>query len=947
MAKGKSTWKYNKLLTARRNYFLTGGQANTRFDFTSNAYHGYRGDSNATADFVKSANANGAKIDTNNLPGSLGGGKIGSSGFLGLDWSNPFKGADGATAKNALVNAAGSAIGGIGGGLLSGGMTSTAGNVLSGLSGIASAIPGPWGAAISAGLGLVSGLTNRMFGSKMNTENIAKVEANINNLNNFQSNASDFDTLSHNWANADVGMTFDDSFIGEDGWFSNKAKNKAADLRNQMEAGNAWVQNTLINNAENISTAQMQNLLSNYAAFGGPLLYSKGGSIHIKPENKGKFTETKRRTGKTTEELTHSSNPLTRKRAIFAQNAKKWHHAFGGELNTQGGDFTNGLLYIDNGGSHESNPYEGVQLGVDPEGTPNLVEEGETVFNDYVFSKRLKVPKAIRDKYKMRSTKEMTFAEMSKEMAKESEERPNDPISMRGLEALMADLANTQEGLKAMQKSNQFANGGKVNKFGDGGGWTPSKINTYGYIKDGYYGLGDAPFWIKDGQYTDEYKAFINDENRYNVDAFRQHLKDQFNFYDTADETAKKSNRYKAIKYFIDANKDWYDNRGSIDSWAIDGNLMKQARAYALSKPGFMHPETVAAAALSGKDNAAPKTAAVNRYFTYGTTDPLDYFEGRDEKGQTWLDLHPGYSFVDRNGTVRDPVDVDGVSTTYTDYYLKKNDPEVTTAPEEEEWKQGKYADWLRYAPAVGLGIAALTDQLGLTNKPDYTNADAILEATRGAGTYQPVRFKPVGNYLTYRPFDRDFYINKMNAEAGATRRSLLNTSSGNRATAMAGILAADNNYLNQIGGLARQAEEYNLAQRAQVEEFNRGTNTTNSQGFLQADIANQKALMDLGEFSLKGTMAAAQMKEAARLAADQSKSANVSGLFQTLGDIGFEEKNARMRDWAITHGVWGPGTESAGRFKKKEKKTTGNKTTSNPKAKGGKLNRKRKGLTF
>ncbi len=48
--------------------------------------------------------------------------------------------------------------------------------------------------------------------------------------------------------------------------------------------------------------------------------------IEIKPENKGKFTATKARTGKSTEELTHSKNPLTRKRAIFAQNAKKWNH---------------------------------------------------------------------------------------------------------------------------------------------------------------------------------------------------------------------------------------------------------------------------------------------------------------------------------------------------------------------------------------------------------------------------------------------------------------------------------------------------------------------------------------------------------------------------------------------------------------------------------------------
>ena len=64
----------------------------------------------------------------------------------------------------------------------------------------------------------------------------------------------------------------------------------------------------------------------------GGNLYKKGGSIHINPENKGKFTATKKRTGKTTEELTHSKNPLTRKRAIFAQNAKKWHHAEGGPL---------------------------------------------------------------------------------------------------------------------------------------------------------------------------------------------------------------------------------------------------------------------------------------------------------------------------------------------------------------------------------------------------------------------------------------------------------------------------------------------------------------------------------------------------------------------------------------------------------------------------------------
>ena len=48
--------------------------------------------------------------------------------------------------------------------------------------------------------------------------------------------------------------------------------------------------------------------------------------IYINPANRGKFNATKKRTGKTTEELSHSKNPLTRKRAQFALNARKWKH---------------------------------------------------------------------------------------------------------------------------------------------------------------------------------------------------------------------------------------------------------------------------------------------------------------------------------------------------------------------------------------------------------------------------------------------------------------------------------------------------------------------------------------------------------------------------------------------------------------------------------------------
>ena len=48
--------------------------------------------------------------------------------------------------------------------------------------------------------------------------------------------------------------------------------------------------------------------MDNFELFSIPRL-ANGSGIHIKKENRGKFTETKKRTGKTAEELTHSKNP--------------------------------------------------------------------------------------------------------------------------------------------------------------------------------------------------------------------------------------------------------------------------------------------------------------------------------------------------------------------------------------------------------------------------------------------------------------------------------------------------------------------------------------------------------------------------------------------------------------------------------------------------------------
>ena len=67
--------------------------------------------------------------------------------------------------------------------------------------------------------------------------------------------------------------------------------------------------------------------------------------------------------------------------------------AFGGDLNAYayGGQMPSQLTSFESGGSHQSNPNGGILQGTGSNGQPNLVEEGETKHEDYIFSDRLKI----------------------------------------------------------------------------------------------------------------------------------------------------------------------------------------------------------------------------------------------------------------------------------------------------------------------------------------------------------------------------------------------------------------------------------------------------------------------------------------------------------------------------------------------------------------------------
>lgn len=432
----------------------------------------------------------------------------------------------------------------------------------------------------------------------------------------------------------------------------------------------------------------------------------------------------------------------------------------GGGLHTQGTYFTNDVNTIQNGGTHEQNPNGGVQISVDPEGAPNLVEQDEVKYKDYIFSNRLSPSeKVLKDLGLKSKYKNYTFAKIAENFSKESKERPNDPISKDGLEAMMSKLVLAQESIKNMKQSKT-----KNNKFAKGG-----PLNVEDPLKKGIDTLSKA-------KYINPY------DTNYGINKYATVDNPLLRGIDTAN-TAKYINPY---------NTSW-----SINKYAtVDNPLLRGINS--LNNPS--NQENIIASA-----------------------------HGNNKSRASW-------------------------------------------------------AENLRYAPVLGSGISVLTDLLGVTNKPDYSRIDSIQAET--------VTPKPVGNYLKYRPLDRDYYQNKLNAITAGTRSGIINQSGGNRAFATAGLIASDYNALNQTGDMARRAEEFNAQQEQQVESFNRGTNIFNSQQALQSDLHN-------AEQSLRTKLYRTQMAEDLEARTNAAKSANLTNFFDNIGEVGRE---AFARNMIVTN---------------------------------------------
>ena len=161
-------------------------------------------------------------------------------------------------------------------------------------------------------------------------------------------------------------------------------------------------------------------------------------------------------------------SPQGMERLEQATNPSMMNFADGGQLTQFNGGFTHNDQNL-------QNSFEGIPQGISPTGEVNTVEKGETRWQDFIFSDKLKLDKntAVRLGFKKTDVGK-TFADLSKKYSKESEDRPNDPITAKTLDIHMKNLMAANENAKQINEIGEvykMAKGGKLNfnKYPGGG----------------------------------------------------------------------------------------------------------------------------------------------------------------------------------------------------------------------------------------------------------------------------------------------------------------------------------------------------------------------------------------------------------------------------------------------------------------------------------------------
>ena len=191
--------------------------------------------------------------------------------------------------------------------------------------------------------------------------------------------------------------------------------------------------------------------------------------------------------------------------------------------------------------------------------------------------------------------------------------------------------------------------------------------------------------------------------------------------------------------------------------------------------------------------------------------------------------------------------------------------------------------DFMRTLPVYGNALSAMHQ---VFNRPDYEFAKELQQPEEPMPT---IDYTPITQKMTYKPFDVNYYGNKLGTQAGATRRAIREQTASNPYASTAALLAADANAQGQLGDLYKKAEEFNLAQREKVDTFNRATDSANAEMAMKAQQLNATLRNHQLDRQAKRDLYAAQMKAAEDAAWSSAMSASATSMFDNLGAIGKE----------------------------------------------------------
>lgn len=525
--------------------------------------------------------------------------------------------------------------------------------------------------------------------------------------------------------------------------------------KNQMSksALSSWISDWVPQSTESMGGAGLSGALggASAGAAAGPWGALAGGVAGLV----GGLFGASDRNGKRRQANERVNEALTAQNAYLsqreAQDALANIVAFGGWVGTHGGDYPTGFSEFNSGGSHETNANGGIPQGIGPNGNPNLVEEGETKWDDYVFSQRLKVPKGFGKAYDLGRVDKKSYADASKKLSKESKERPFDPISKKGRDAMLSRLQQAQEAQKYIDKADEA-----MNEIFD-----LNEISDLLYAEGG--GIHIKP--SKRGTFT----AAAKKHGKGVQEFARQVLANKENY---SSAMVKKAN------FARNASK-WH---------AAGGRLLAEGNY--LYKSNWMTPVGDRYSAGSAYD-VGPRVG-YNPIGRVGMRVPTYDYDSQptiNSRNRSTESIASGTLLNNFNNRIVGNTSV----PTDTSFIDVEDNSEGPKKPKKKNF-------WLE---SLGLFAPALTNT-GLAISDAFSTPEEVSYGQMDLSPYMTRRRLP------YEPIDREYMANKYRAQANATARNIINTSAGNPASARAALVAHNYNALNALGDMYIKSDEIN-----------------------------------------------------------------------------------------------------------------------------------------